>query len=780
MTNLRANQMTEDFGKFQVIASTPRGKTENISLFRGAAIQVSDLTSRDPFGDATCNLQIPQVTIFDQPGQGDLFWLKPYTNIDIRVIPFQPVRKDVPDTELSNSEIVQNYIEGIDDNPIPGMEPPTFYHVGAHQYDKNSDVNKYPIKKWRWEGYIASWDISTQSGLSITCKGALYQLDNYLAKPDFPKQAIPYEILLTRAFKPSKHPGLLTNPLQVEFPDNWSKKAGDGTSQYLDVYGISKGDKWSGLASRSTGAWDPTLTGFCQELLSVMFTTNGRQWTIYKLPGRTPILKLRREPTEIERATLTIKSENPGVDLSITRDFTQSVNMIYGTGKDLAGVAFSGQKITPDGRDTYYQPFASAAQVYPPTKDNKYYDPFRSFPKEGLLQFPQGLNELDARDVAEQQFQRFADPGYTGTITLKTDPKYRGYVFPRYLIQAGMSIAVKNIMGNKSIVFHIVECSVDLEGGTVTLSVDSKFRDYLTWSEVRARTRDALIPLRSLKVGEYSNILQDLLKPWSNRDGSGVVPSGKHYDATRFFNEILPTDAKFPYEEWTKKHPPSAPHSRGFYMKVPQANKKNANDNWGADTRAGKKAFAFPVKAAQAANIRLTQIAAYDRAGNVKKVPFHISFYLNNGTNVQSMPRIPAETRFPEYYRNRGYEYEKGQHYPFFRDAWETVNADGETIDQRVYGTSADPTVGWGNFFEPAGYWPGLKSKNGKPTGRLVDEAPWSFDCTSQPGWDPYNKHKNMTNPNVGVLFCMIFCDADPDEATYFLGRFFREEPGTA
>jgi hypothetical protein len=73
-----------------------------------------------------------------------------------------------------------------------------------------------------------------------------------------------------------------------------------------------------------------------------------------------------------------------------------------------------------------------------------------------------------------------------------------------------------------------------------------------------------------------------------------------------------------------------------------------------------------------------------------------------------------------------------------------------------------------------------MKTKGGKPTGLLVDETSWSFDCSSQEGWDPYSKKENMNNPNVGVLYLMIYCDDDPQEATYFMGRFFREEPGTS
>lgn len=773
-----ARHSSDELGRFQVIATTPKGKSTNLSRFRDAPVQLTEMSTRDPFGDAALSITFPNITIFDRPGQGDLSWLLPYTSIDVRFIPVSKSRPDVPDSEKTNTEILVDFMEGETDNPIPGLEPPIFYQIGGYQFnpDVEENIYRYPLTKWKWEGFIASYDINNQ-GLTISCKGALYQLDNYLAKPEFPHVPIPYELLLKRSFNPGTHPGLVTNPLHVVFPENWQKQVLLSASfkpGYLQPFGIAPGDDWTGLTSRSTGAWDPTLTGFIQGLLSVMFTDDGRQWTIYKLPGRQPLLKLRREPGDEFGSTLTVNAENPGVELALTRDFSQSVNSVYGSGKDLAGVAFSGQKITPDGRGTYYVPFAHAPQVYPPSKHNKNYDPFVVVPKEGLLEFPQGLNELDGREVAAQQYRRFADPGFTGTITLTADPKFRGFAYPRYFIQAGMSIAVKNMLGYDSIIFHVVECSINVEEGSATLSVDTKFRDYLTWQEIRARTRDALIPLRSLQVGQYSNILQDLLKPWSYRDGSGVMPSNNHgYDATGFFNNILPKSARFPYEEFTRKNPPKNPDTRHFYMKVPARNPNDADENWGLDATPKAIGTAFPIKASQAANIRLTQLAAYDKDGNVKKVPFHFSIYKNVGTNVLAMPKIPGDVNVP-------FNYKAGQHYPFFRGAWESVTPQGGEVPPFVFtAPGSGMQIGWGNFFEPAGYWPGLKSAKGKPTGLMVDETSWSYDCTDQTGWDRYDKKNNVNNPNVGVLYLMLYCDADPDEPTYFMGRFFREEPGS-
>jgi len=840
MSRLSARKTADsDFGYFQIKATTIAGNSTDITTFRDIPTNIVEMSTRDPFGDASCSLSLPQITVFDSPGVGDLFWLRPYTNIDIRWVPPEGRKKKVgssddegPDfsqIEATSNETTKGIRDLIDQsfsigNLIPGLfdynqniwnvyqtmleenliQPPQGYTdydalkdadlaeiIEAYENNTSTpyielfNLYRFPAKNWKWEGFIASYDVSSNSGgseLTIQCKGALYQLDNYLSKPEHPSSPIPYETLIKRSFNPETHPGLATRKLEIAFPKGWSKKASkaiDEKPSYLAPVGVNPGEKWSGLTSRSTGAWDNTLTGFVQGLLSVMFTPEGKQWTIYKLPGRKPLLTVRRQPEAPKKANLHINAESPGVDISISRDFTQSVNLIYGQGKDFAGVSYSGQSVTPNGKTTY-DPFAYSPQVYPPTKSNDRYAPKIAVPKEGLIQFPQGLSEVDAKEVAEQQYRRFADPGYTGTITLQTDPKAEDSVFSRFLIQAGMSIVVYNLLGNPWVVFHIVEANVNISSGTVTLSVDSKFRDHLTWGEVRARTRDALIPLRTLQVGQYSLILQDVLLPWSTRAGSGIIPSGKPWSAVRFFNDILPSDAKFPYEKWTKKYPPK--NHRYWYIKARKRTWNNADENWAVTA----SETAFPVTAAQAANIRLTEIAAYDKHGNVKKVKFHVSFYLNRGTNVKSMPRIYKldSGKTAKLLDDRGYEV--GQHYPFFKDAWETVRSDGGTIQPNQQTTSeASLQVGWGNYFEPAGYSPGLYSKGGEKTGQLRDETPWSFDTTNQANkeWDHYNPEENRKKQRdgiIGMLYVMIFCDDDPDEDTYFMGRIFREEPGTS
>jgi len=723
--------VSEPIGYFRIYARPPGGEKTEITFFRGKPTQVVSLGTTDPFGESVCALTFPQITIFDRPGSGDLEWLVPYTDIDV-------------------------------------------------VWENTGDINY----AWAWEGFVIDETLNltgVDSSLTLECRGALHQADNWLAAPYYPQRPVPYEILIREALSPLQRPGLRTKELKVEFPSDWNTKVPAFSDPdylwFLKPWGVTTGQLWTGLTTRSTGSWDPVLTGFVQGLLSIMYDEGGSQWTIRKDIGRKPALYLRKPPLKSDPDLLVVDLGTPGIEITLSRDFTQSANVIYGSGTDAAGVAFSGMEINNLGDQTHFVPFSAARSVYPTTSNPSYNANIAR--KETLLRFPDGMDEVAARRLANAQLQRFADPGFTGSIVMKVDPYIQGTTatFPRLLIRAGRSILVKGIRGDqKGILFHITEANVNVVEGAVTLTLDSKYRDQLTVDEVRARTRDALTPLRSLQTGKYSNTVQDLLKPWSYADGSGMVPTG----SKEFFTKLIPDSAAFPWTDWTTKYPPKNPAYAKFYIKIPKANLTNAANNWSGDTANGIFKAAIPVKMSQAGTIRLSQIAAYDRDGNVLPVYFHASVYNNSGVSPRDMPRIPTGT--VKIVKPTGATFAAGQPNPFFQGAWEKIKPDGsETDDPGVtFPESAGFVMGWGNYYERAGYSPGLSSRGAPVSGKLEDEQAWSFDTSSMPGFDKYNPANNVNNTGAGVMYIMIYCDAQALQDVYFLGRFFRQEPGTS
>jgi len=709
-------QHTEEGGYFRIFITPPGGRRKDITFFRDLPTKIGSFSSTDPFGDATASVLVPGVTTFDKPGQGDLDWLIAWSNLDIR-----------------------------------------YYH---------SDGSTDP---WSWEGLLINDGEPGADGTVLTAKGALYQADNYQAAPWFPQYPIPYELLIKMALDPSSRPSLRTAPLKIEFPADWNTKVPefqiDPALWFLRPYGVKTGDKWTGLTTRNTGGWEPVLTGFVQTLLSVMYTEES-QWTIYKKTGRIPVLKVRPTLSAPNDDTYEVYNGTPGTEITLNRDFTQSANVVYAQGTDLAGSSYSGQVVSTDGQRTHYEPFAALPYVHPAEATNPLLNR-HMVRKETRLQLPPGMDMSDAADTAAAHLRRFADPGYTGSITLSADPLVGTQPRSRYLIHAGEQIVVRNWRGS-DLLLHITETTASPEEGTITLTVDSKFRDALTVAEVRARTRDALDPVRLLQVGKYSTTVQDLILPWSYSEGSGVIPSGGDHDATEFFTKRLGAKSRFPWTDFTTKYPPRK--FPKYYIRA-TAHSSNADKNW-ANLSSDGIARGFPIRMSQSGQIRLIQIAAYDIDGNVVPCRFHLSIYNNSGVTSRDMPRIP-NLEVPGR-KN----YLQGQAYPFFAGAFERLNPDGtETTDPlRTLHDSAGLVIGWGNYYEEAGYWPGRYSTGGNKTGMLTDESVWAFDTTMDPDFDKYSVENTRNATTTGRLYGMIYVDYHGGNAVYFMGRCWRQE----
>jgi hypothetical protein len=723
---------SEQLGYFRLFAKPPGGTRREITIFRGAPVLIDNASFADPFTHQTAQISLPQVTIFDMPGSGDLDWLVPDSDIDI-----------------------------------------VWQNTGSYEY------------RWRWEGFIVSYQIglSGASGtFQIDLKGALYGLDDYLAIPSFPKRPIPYEILIARAFDQREHPARLGR-FQVSWPSWWDTRVPEYSDRqylsYLKPWGVTTGQLWTGFTSRSTGTWEPMLTGHVQSLTSVMFAEGGAQWSIRNRGYRRPELYLRTIPDESSPNIIEITLGAPGVDFSGSRDFTQRASVIYGQGVDDAGVSYSGMTVSPDGKTTTYKPFAYAPQVWPRVGNPNFNREIK--PKEVMIRFQDGVDQISAQKIAMGQLQRFAEPGITGSITLSTDVRFAdGVLCPRMLIQAGDTLRLKNFFGlPEGLLVHVTNSTADFQNLTMTLDFDSKYRDQLTVEEVKARTRDALTPMRALQVGKYSNTVQDLVLPWSYAEGSGCVPMA----SKEFFNEKIPSTASFPYEEWTTKHPPKDPASRPYYIKLRPTDVSDSTNNWSGVSRDGLLTMSIPVRMSQAGTIRLTQLAAYDRDGNVLPVKFHFSVYAGNGVSALDMPRFPddPENTDIKYLKPAGFgvNYGAGQANPFFENAWEKVNEDGTTLQNDAYvpAQGAELRVGWGNYFEPAGYSPGRFSRGATPTGMLEDHATWTWDLSNT--LDLQSPENNANEEYAGMLFVMIYCDDQGDQPVFFMGRMFRQEPGT-
>lgn len=726
----------------------------DVTYFRGVPTVIQNWAIQDPFGPSSCTLTFPAATMYEPVGVG-------YAGTSFLG---QGVNYDITWT-----------------GPLPAG---------------------YPFTRWVWEGFSTSIEYS-EVGITLTLVGAMFQLDYYLAKPEYPLQPIAYETAIRRQFLNKPH--LRLSPMQFKWPPGWSTiyAATANLQPGLVPTGTQEGEYWSGLVTRDTGSWDPVLTGYLQSLLANWYTETGR-FTLSLYPGRIPILHHRNAvPVDgfTTSAMVVVNLLHPGVKVSLTEDWSMAANVFYGQSQSLSGESYSGMKVIGDGLATEYEPLAAQEDVHPilgpPTEaeiagGNLFLEKntvlnLAVMRKEAKLELGQGLNAADAQTVGEFHLVHFSDPGFTGTITLTSDVTLGGVAMHRSLILPGMIIALKHFRREDSLttsdtLLMVSEASWNGADGTMTLTVDSKSRDKLTVDEVRLRGRDALSIPRMLIGGRYQPTFPDQLLPWNYAEGSGYIPSAPGASAKTLF-EDMPYGIDFPWTKWTTQRPPSNAAWTSCYIAMPPKN-ANADQNWSSSLRnANGQAqgpsgyFAVPVRMSAAGTIRLIQVAAYDINGNVLAVPFHLSIYYQPGTNVQSMPKIPAA--------QAGIGgYPAGQHYPFFEQAWETYNLDGTLVGTEVPVAvgSAGLIQGWGNASMKAGHWPGTSADLDPPTGLLVDESPWTFNMVGQGGVSQHigQYAKDDLGVYAGFCYVMIYCDAQLAQSVYFMGRMYRQEPGSS
>lgn len=737
-------------GRIAVIITKPGYAPVDVTHFRGVPLQIDNLDEADPFGDSTAVFTFPQVTAFDDFDSADVgAWLGEDSDVDVYWIP-AALPSSLPVLTGAYADDAQTYI-----NPLTQQQDLV---APMWNYDLHGNRTTRHGRKI-FEGFIASIESSGDergNSLQLQCVGALFQADCYLAKPFFPPRPQSLESLISDVFDHTLQPHLRTGPLAVAFPVGWTKVGPAYPAAGPNMYtpSVTPGQKWTGYDSRSTGSWDHALTGFVQNQLQSMITDGesgvreGNQWTVMQARegdsthpgGRTPVLQVR---DRFRAPDFSMWVNQHGLTHQLTKDSTQVIDLIYGSGTGTDGTGWSNSVVSSDGSRTDYVPLAFRREDYP-YQGNPSLN-LSKVVRESYLQYGTGFDQVNAITSAQQSLIREASPGWSGTLTLATDPSSS---MSRWEIHAGMTICLQGFAGTGAtgLNLHIAAVERSITQGTVQLTVDTRYRDLLTLATAIARTRDPLTPFRQLKAGQASQIAEDVMAPWDYTAGSGFIPKA----STAFFAH-KPVTSDFPYADWTKAYPPSA-HPE-FYVTC------HAN----ANTRDKRWAGAIPILTAEKGTIRRSEFLAVDVHGNPLAVYFHVSLYYNN-VNVSFMP------------------YDGNGHSPFLPGAFSKVNpGTGQPWSQPNLLPDNSFIVGWGAGTpgQSAGFWPGLATLGSPETGLLVDEGTWSFDNTNNGRFNVNAKPGQTQNAgaNPVTIYAMFYSEAP--QTVYFLGRLFRQEPGT-
>lgn len=766
-----ATAVTQDTAGHWRVEIYSGGRRIDVSSFRGAPTEISQVTFTDPFGPAAATLRFPAITALETPGAGELAWLEEEADLDL-----------------------------------------TWVEVAADGTETVGAV---------WEGYIGSleWQLL---GMTATCVGALREYDNYLAMPRYLERPLAYERAIAEALEVREGMQQM-QPLEVEWPADWptkfNPKAYRGvTAPYLlpETYHrtgyTGGGANWTGLVTRETGRFEPILTSYVAGVLQNMQAPTGA-WTIDLARGRQPVLRVRPRATLATPGIWRVDLLSPGVkDFSARKDHTQKANVVFGQGKSITGATYTGMRVEVDvgengeSSSTEYDPYAAMKAVHPESTTNPWFDR-RVKRKEVSIPFSEGLSEAEARDVAQLHLQRFADPGITGQVTIaesleQLQPDGTWVRRPRQRLRAGDSFLLMGLHGQSAgVLMHCTESTLGADG-SVSLTLDSRYRDQLTVSEVRQRGRDALRPARLLTVGQYEPLIPDLLFPWSYDRGSGYIPArSKELWRPGLADIANPEQLDFPWTELTTALPPK--DNERLYARIGPVDYTNAEKNWAVFKRKGEKyAYGLPVQLASAGDIRLVQIAAYDEDGNVLPVTFHASLYYFNAITPEDMPKMFVSDkqlkRINEARAAEGeiYSYKNGQAYPFFPNAFNTgFNENGTRVLNANKNQGAQSLIiGWGNGYERCGYWPGSQEGGDEVTGLFVDETPFSFSFleantrafaratnAASKGRVGGAGTKRPPQSKTGIITAriMIYCDDHGDQPVYFLGRMYRASPGS-
>lgn len=518
----------------------------DVTFLRGVQTVIHGWTDNEPFGDATCEIEFPQITTYERLGEGDLNWFMSWAEVELQLVVAAGVTIVDEGKTYTAGQTVPLF-EGL----MPERE-----------------------------------DILTEDGNSLrfTAMGVLYQLDLYRKPPGFSDVAEDVGTKIAKAINErAVHYGFRGTPCQA-----------------FDF----------GIDTRKSGAWDKLLSGYIQDLLSTTMTSDGKQATLTLKRPRTPLLKWKYtgvsqysvwagqpgvthslvndfiahpnvyygEGTDengyhwrntkypnlrIDDAPLFPLSPgtafHPGYTNTGFQEFADEMRVLgyamrsqdtylsadVDEVKDVqrrrgilvdglvgaqtwAAVFEVGSNV--GGLDgTYFAPIAYDKKVMPYIYNaqgaiigpNPYWIPDK-VRLETYYNYGDHTSKKDATRSAQQEYNRNSLSGWAGTITLTIDPVQGS----RFLIRAGQNISMYGFHGGP-LRFHIAQVDRDLtaEPPTVTLTVDSKYRDLMTIAAIMERDHETNNPANRQEVSRRSSsTIVDSIVVWDVESGAGRIP----------------------------------------------------------------------------------------------------------------------------------------------------------------------------------------------------------------------------------------------------------------
>lgn len=522
---LPTSETVIDCGRFQVVI----GGVDR-TFWRNVPVIVGEYVKNQPFGDNTLELTLPQVTIFDRLGVGDLSWLKPGVSVEL------------------------------------------------HRRTSTG-------RKVRFEGLVpkfGAFERGRDGGMTVHVLGALYEADLAVHKPAFYYLDVDAGTRIRQAFQecPSRHyvaPTAVTTGVPTRKRGDMSQSPLGFVGELLAMMTTADGlnqwtvDKIVGrravlrLKDITTVDWtfaagapgvevdlEQDWTGGPNVIYGEGVAPDGCTWRNAKWPNARPD-DAPPYPYSDPSRVITIGTVGDEVILwqreMVDHGYPVVVDGYYGTEdayqcrrlQEHAGILVDGivgpqtwaatfqvGSNTGDLTGAWIMPLAWRKEVMPKLYnargeiigDNPDYDP-SIVRVEVYVNFGDGVTKRDATRQARADLHRFANPGWLGTITVTTDPE-EGTKFD---IDAGDGARLRYFEGTGAtgLRLHVSGVVGSPEDGKVTMTVDSKARDLMRITAIRQRDRDAHSPAFDHLGNRTASQVRDVAT-WDCENGSGVVP----------------------------------------------------------------------------------------------------------------------------------------------------------------------------------------------------------------------------------------------------------------
>lgn len=518
-----------DWGRLQVVIDGT-----DVTWIRDVPVQIQSWDNAEPFGDASCVLEFPQITPFEA-WSGAFSWIRGGALVDITLIRTDNSHKLIwtgwlrsPETEADEQQgHVELHCVGILLQGDEGVQQPSFHYEARDIGTVIAETfNTYPSRDYATCAAVVT-GITTRSRGSWTPRitGHVQDLlgtatvrdgsNQWTVKQSGKTPVIALkDITTTHATVTVASPGV-TVSLASDFGGAPNVIYGEGISPDHRRW---RNTKYPNLHPDETPVYplSPSNT----------FTPGGSDTGFQDF---SDFMREHGYPWFESEDTYDADDENEVRDAQKRAGILvdgivgpQTWATILGTGSnagDLNGAFFA-----PLAFDKRVEPFIYNVRGEI-LGDNPDFDP-TILRVERYENFGENITKHDAILSARAELARVEDPGIQGTVTLRIDPEE----ISRFELRAGMNLNLKSYRGANHLL-HIAGVSVDWPGQSVTLTVDDKARDLMTLGAIRARNVDAATdPVRrNLPMRRRSRQAQDDIVIFDAESGAGIIPKHALY-----------------------------------------------------------------------------------------------------------------------------------------------------------------------------------------------------------------------------------------------------------